>query len=524
VSVADTFRNAHALAIGVGGNLPVTVKDAKAIAKIFADPERCAVPKRNVKVLTGSKATHDGIVTALQGLAQRASADDVVTVYFSGHGAMLPTTPPRRFLVPHDRNWLDGGEFTELLGAIQAQRLLVLLDCCYAGGIHAEPGVKAADARPDPVPFDLHELQLRTGSGTVVISSSGPNEISLPGEPYSIFTQVLIEALYGCGARKQDGYVRVTELAMYLAQWVPQLTGERQHPTLELERADNYPVAYYAAGSKAVIQPPGWFADVAADLDRTRAAADLARTRAAASLPSNSPAVAPGPVMTVDDAIQALHKFLSENIWDKDEAIRIVRRSKTPVVWSGDNVSFWDKVLSNVHRSSRMAALFTSADELVGENLKWQKAKQDYLLACDADRRAGEREVDDKGSGVVDAALNARYLRELGDALGSIAAQQFRDPLISRPRLTIAGRALLAVEPMAAALHAAAETETRQPRLYVLQRADRALATHHKEVAGTLSALEKVGSEKAAKPLCDDLEQQAPALLAAYAQAIRHVT
>ena len=171
-----------------------------------------------------------------------------------------------------------------------------------------------------------------------------------------------------------------------------------------------------------------------------------------------------------------------------------------------------------------MTKLFTSADELLAENADWNRAKQDYLSACEADRRGRQREADDKGSGVVDVALNERYLHELGDALGSIAAEQFRDLRISDQRLKAANRALLAVGPMAAALHAAAEAETQQPRRYKLQRADYALATHNKEVAEKLSALEKVSSEKAAKPLCDVLAQEAASLLTAYAQAIRHVT
>lgn len=228
--------------------------------------------------------------------------------------------------------------------------------------------------------------------------------------------------------------------------------------------------------------------------------------------------------MTVDDAIQALGEILSEYIYEKEEAIRIVRRSKTPVVWSGDQISFWDKVLNNAHRSSRMIKLFISADEVLGQNPDWERAKQDYLSACEADGNVRKREADDKGSGVINIALNKRYLSELGDALGSIAPEQFRDLRISDERLKAASRALLAVEPMAVALHAAAEAETRQPRRYKLQQADYALATHNREVAEKLSALQKVTSERAARPLCDDLAQQAAALLTAYAQAISHVT
>ena len=172
-----------------------------------------------------------------------------------------------------------------------------------------------------------------------------------------------------------------------------------------------------------------------------------------------------------------------------------------------------------------MTDLFASADESFGKNDDWTTAKRNYLSACEADRRARERDAAGKGSAVVNAALNERYLRELADALGSIAPEHFRDPRISGLRLRAAGRALLAVEPMAAALHAAAQAETRQPSRYELQQADYDLDTHYREVAGKLSALQAAGSEKAAKPLCDDLARRAaPPLLSAYAQAIQYVT
>ena len=155
----------------------------------------------------------------------------------------------------------------------------------------------------------------------------------------------------------------------------------------------------------------------------------------------------------------------------------------------------------------------------------WERAKQDYLAACEGDRRGEpKRDGGHKSSSVLNGALNERYLRELGHALGSIAPEQFRDSRVSDQRLMAARRALLAVGPMAAALHTAAETESRWPRRYTLKQADRALATYHKEVTEKLSALQKVGSEKAAKPLCDDLARGAAALLTAYAQAIQHVT
>lgn len=261
--MAATFQNAYAVVIGVGGDLPVTVADAEAIASILRDPERCAVPEENVRVLTERNATCAGIIGALEHLAREAKPDDVVTTYFSGHGAINLADPERRFLVPRDDDWLDGETFTDLLTNIQARRLLVLLDCCYAGGVNTGPRIKAPEAKSVPMPFDVNALR-RDGAGTVVLSSSRANEPSWTGEPYSVFTQVVIDALCGEGAAQQDGYVRVTDLAMHVAQWVPAMTNDRQHPQLYLKAADNYPVAYYAAGNMNTLPKPAWLAQARA--------------------------------------------------------------------------------------------------------------------------------------------------------------------------------------------------------------------------------------------------------------------
>ncbi|MFG1966100.1 hypothetical protein [Nonomuraea sp. NPDC049028] len=53
-----------------------------------------------------------------------------------------------------------------------------------------------------------------------------------------------------------DGYVRVTDLAMHARQRVASLTTDRQHPILDLEQADNYVVAYYAAGANKLARLP----------------------------------------------------------------------------------------------------------------------------------------------------------------------------------------------------------------------------------------------------------------------------
>ena len=78
--------------------------------------------------------------------------------------------------------------------------------------------------------------------------------MSFGGKPYSAFTLALIEALCGVGVTTQDGHVHVADLARHARGAVPERTGGRQHPILHFEQADDFVLAYYAAGD---VQPKG---------------------------------------------------------------------------------------------------------------------------------------------------------------------------------------------------------------------------------------------------------------------------
>lgn len=258
IELPDRFSRGHALVIGVGADLPVTVQDARAVASIFRDPQRCAYLPNQVRLLTEAQASCDGVVGALRSLAVEVTPDDTLTVYYSGHGVAAGNE--RYFLLTHgadhtalDETALDGRLFTELLLAVPARRLLLLLDCCRAGGIFDRTVGKAApEMRPD-IPVNMMAMLAR-GSGTVVVASSTADEVSLIKGGYSVFTYVLIEALCGAGAAKRDGYVYASDLALHTRERVPALTNNLQHPTMTFRKADDYPVAYYAAGG---VQPKG---------------------------------------------------------------------------------------------------------------------------------------------------------------------------------------------------------------------------------------------------------------------------
>lgn len=252
--MGDTFDHGHALVIGVGADLPNTVNDAKGLANILRDTERCAYPGGQVQVLTGADAARDQILAALDKLVEIHDPEATVVFYFSGHGFTVTTTIGQAYyLMPYGYNVsqlsktaISGKELMERLAAIPAKKLLVLLDCCHAGGIDDSkaPGAEFSKA---PLPPEAGELMAQ-GSGRVIIASSQANELSYAGKPYSAFTLALIEALCGKGVARQDGYVRVADLALYTREMVPKRTHDRQHPILDFEQADNFVLAYYAAG------------------------------------------------------------------------------------------------------------------------------------------------------------------------------------------------------------------------------------------------------------------------------------
>lgn len=259
--VKTTFSNGHALLIGVGADLPVTVKDATALRDVLVDPTRAAYPLEQVELLAEVKATRKGILEAFDRLIEQVNQnpDATAIVYFSGHGGRIESLngPPEYFLVPYGFNWnqrvetaISGLEFTEKIEAIKARKLVVLLDCCHAGGVPVlkEPGVTFTKS---PVPPTLLSM-LDSGSGRVVVASSHEGESSYTGTPYSVFTACLLEALQGRASVNKDSYARILDVLSYLFDRVPKRAPGPQKPFVKqvLDLGDNFPLCYYAGGEE----------------------------------------------------------------------------------------------------------------------------------------------------------------------------------------------------------------------------------------------------------------------------------
>jgi hypothetical protein len=260
----SAMDDAYALIVGIADylhvpTLPAAVRnDARQIRDLLVDPRYCGYPSAQVTMLLDGEATRAAVIGALSWLAH-ARPSSVVLVYISGHGGRVASGNfageyilPVDTLLASDRDLaataISGDEFTTALKAIPARKVLVIFDCCHAGGI-GQP----KDGPGSPIKAGISDdyyVRLAAGRGRAILSSSRDTESSyvLPAAPNSLFTQHLLAGLKG-GAGSEDGLVRVFDLFEYVQ---PRVTGDQpnQHPVFKADLEENFPVGLYQGGKK----------------------------------------------------------------------------------------------------------------------------------------------------------------------------------------------------------------------------------------------------------------------------------
>ncbi len=263
-----TLNNAHALVVGIAAYQrlnrlpPIVLKDARDIRDVLIDPQRCGYRPDNVRLLLDGEATQTALRQAFADLVARCDEDSTVFIYISSHGGRIESGPyAGEYLLPVDaiyasdqsiaRTAVSGAEFTEALRAIPARKVVVVFDCCHAGGI-GQPKDAAAPAITVGLPESYYDA-LKVGRGRAILASSRSAELSwvLSGAENSLFTRHLLAGLRG-GIASDDGLIRIFDLFEYIQ---PKVTGDQpnQHPVFKAELEENFPVALYLGGQNGVV-------------------------------------------------------------------------------------------------------------------------------------------------------------------------------------------------------------------------------------------------------------------------------
>lgn len=246
IHCVEKKRNIWAVVIGINGyqhnrQLKYAVSDAR----LFYDylVKYTKIPKKNVTLLLDQEATLTKIRSALGTyLKSMAGKDDMVIIYFAGHGAtekdvMSPDGDGlEKYLLPFDANPRDlyatampMREISFIFNRVQSERLVFIADSCYSGAsggrtINAT-GIRASIS-------DAFLDRIATGKGRVIMTASGANEVSVENDDlkHGVFTYYMVEGLKGKADADMDGLITVDEVYRYVYEKVPPATGQEQHP------------------------------------------------------------------------------------------------------------------------------------------------------------------------------------------------------------------------------------------------------------------------------------------------------
>ena len=205
-------------------------RDAIALEALFAD-----TLGGTTTLLVDENATRAGIKAAFQSLST-CSRDDTVVISFSGHGSgthELVTYDADRANLAATAIPLD--ELTDWFSQIPARRLVLLLDCCFSGGM----GAKVLHVKSVPRAFNSVDARLGKvcGEGRVIITASAANEPAWenPRTGHGYFTHFLIEAMLGTEGVVEAGRLPVYRLLEFVTRHVVDSArkfGRAQNPTL----------------------------------------------------------------------------------------------------------------------------------------------------------------------------------------------------------------------------------------------------------------------------------------------------
>ena len=218
--------------------LRYTDDDAYQVYAFLKSPEGGALPDNQLRLLIDEDATRSNILNAMRRVFLRADDNDVVLLYFSGHGLQGSFLP-----IDYDgfNNNLKHEEIRNLLKASRAKHKLVIADACHSGSLLS---MRNQDKNLSSVLSKYYRAFEEARGGTALLMSSKGEEYSLEdgGLRSGIFSHFLVRGLKGEADDDTDKIITIEEIFNYVHQNVRLYTGNIQTPTLTGDYDDKMPV------------------------------------------------------------------------------------------------------------------------------------------------------------------------------------------------------------------------------------------------------------------------------------------
>jgi branched-chain amino acid transport system substrate-binding protein len=196
--------------------LPATIKDVEAMQRVLQNPE---IGGFEVECLLNPDPLQ--MQTAIENLFLGSQRDDIVLLYFSGHG--IKHDNGKLYFATKSTRKNEQGELSRAStvsadfvhdiindNRSRSRRQVIILDCCFSGAF--SPGTKGED----DISLNFEKVQLG-GEGRAVLTSSTSTQYSFE----SVYTPYLVQGIEtGEADENNDGFISVNELHQYVQRKV----------------------------------------------------------------------------------------------------------------------------------------------------------------------------------------------------------------------------------------------------------------------------------------------------------------
>lgn len=193
------FGKYYALVIGVQDydnveKLDTPVNDINAVADVLSKDYGFTVEKV-------VNADNISIMEAINNLNQQLTEDDNLLIFYAGHGVRLSNEklesgywlPSNADAPPRDTNWVSNEFITRHLARLNAKRVLVVADSCYAGLLSTSPDFLIVGDQQNSAEFLRYKASKRS---RLLLTSGGDKPVlDSAGEKHSIFASAFVDTL-----------------------------------------------------------------------------------------------------------------------------------------------------------------------------------------------------------------------------------------------------------------------------------------------------------------------------------------
>lgn len=213
----------YLVAVGVS-DYPGTDKDLRLPANDAATVQYIYSKNSNAEsvLLTNSNATKSAILSKFRSTFAKASENDIIVFFFSGHGS-------KGAFCAYDAQ-IPYSEIRQAMASSKAKNKMIFADACFSG--------KMRQGRKNTAEQSFNNYNI------MLFLSSRGNETSIERRDMKngFFTSCLQKGLRGGADANKDRTITARELFNYVSTNVKTLSSDKQHPVMWGKFSDNMTV------------------------------------------------------------------------------------------------------------------------------------------------------------------------------------------------------------------------------------------------------------------------------------------